>query len=212
MSSKKKIRLVTAKITNKIVKNNRFSLKKSQIFFKYDRIVCKNFRWVYNSKNFRNILYLRNRVHHYFDGVFSNRYFKKQLKDKTGYLDLLRCSFLKPEFRLDIILWRLHFFSSPYSARSAILKQDVLVNNLGANFSYFLQQGDIISLSNSINLKSLIELKISRFILQPFIEIDYYTNSFIILQDYQCLNIDSFSCLIRQPFKVSSLSNYLKIK
>ncbi len=212
LSFSKKNQLVNAKTQNKIIKNNRVFYKKNQIFFKYDRVVCKNFRWVSNSKNFRNILNLRNRVYQYFDGVFSNKYFKKQFQNKSDYLDLLRYSFIKPEFRLDIILWRLHFFSSPYSARVAIIKQQVLVNNCVVNFSYFLNQGDVVSLTNLINLKTLKNLKFFKFSLQPFIEIDYYTNSFIILQDYRYFNIESFPCLIRQPFKATSLLNYLKIK
>lgn len=192
------------------IKNKRLKSKKPGTFFRYDFVICKKSRWVYSSKNFRNILSLRNRIYQYFDGVFSNRFFKKQFKNRFDALDFIRYSFLKPEFRLDIILWRLNFFNSPYSARIAILKKDVLVNGSTVRFSYFLKKGDIVCLNNLVNLNSAMNLKINLSLFQPFLEIDYYTNSFIVLHDYQDLSVDSFCCLIRQPFKAASLLNYLK--
>ncbi len=204
--------VVNFKFQKQLLKNKRSSYKKNITFFKYDRVVCKRSRWVYNSKNFRNILYLRNRVHQYFDGVFSNSFFKKEFENKSSFLDFIRYSFIKPEFRLDIILWRLNFFSSPYSARIAILKNQILVNGLPCKFSYFLKEGDIVELNSLINLKSLMSLKFIKFPLYPFIEIDYYTNSFVILQDFNQFNVQSFPCVIRQPFKASSLLTYLRTR
>ncbi len=204
--------LVNLKYKKRIVKNKRSLYKKNNIFFKYDRVICKRSRWFYYSKNFRNILYLRNRVHQYYDGVFSNSFFKKGFKNKSDFLDFIRYSFIKPEYRLDIILWRLNFFSSPYSARIAILKNQVLVNGVPCKFSYFLKQGDVVVFNSVIKLKSIMNLKFIKFPLYPFIEIDYYTNSFIVLQDYSEFNVQSFSSLIRQPFKAASLLSYLRIK
>ena len=184
--------------------------KFKNIFFKYDRVVCKRWRWVYISKNFRNILYLRNRVNQYFDGVFNNSFFKKQVKNKTTFLDSIRYSYIKPEFRLDIILWRLHFFSSPYEARIAVFKNQILVNGIQVHFSYFLKQGDIVVVNTEPNLNYLVELKLPTFNLNSFVEVDYYSNTFIVLQDYSLFSVDSLPCVIRQPFKVFSHLSYLK--
>jgi ribosomal protein S4 len=193
-------------------RNINFKLKKTKTFFKFDRVVCKRARWTYNSKNFRNILNLRNRVNQYFDGVFSNSYFKKELKTQYLYLDYIRYSFIKPEFRLDIILWRLNFFSSPYSARIAILKNKVLVNNQFLRFSYYLQEGDVVSIQKINNLKFVRSLRFSKFALNSFVEVDYYSNTFIVLQDYSSMSVDTFPCVIRQSFKASTFLSYLRLK
>ena len=209
-----------SKISNKKIvlnlkKNSKFKklgsfYKFKNIFFKYDRVVCKKWRWVYNSKNFRNILYLRNRINQYFDGVFSNSFFKKGLEKKSSALDFVRYSYIKPEFRLDIILWRLLFFPSPYAARIAILKNQILVNGVSVYFSYFLNQGDIFLVNTPIDLSSVTKLKLRNFNFNSFVEVDYYTNTFILLQDFKLLSVDSLPCVIRQPFKVFSHLSYLK--
>ena len=194
------------------VVNKNSKVKKIKTFFKFDRVVCRRARWIYNSKNFRSNLNLRNRVHQYYDGVFPNSFFKKELKNQYLYLDFIRHSFIKPEFRLDVILWRLNFFSSPYSARIAILKNDVLVNDGVAWFSDYLKQGDVVFVKTASNLKYLRDLKISKFALNSFIEVDYYCNTFIVLQDYSTMPVNSFPCVIRQPFKASAYLSYLLLK
>ena len=198
------------------LKNVRFKhtqkLKKKFFFFKFDRVVCKRARWAYNSKFFRNSLQLRNRVHQYFDGVFSNLFFKKELKKQFLFLDYIRYSFIKPEFRLDILLWRLNFFSSPYSARIAVLKNEITVNGSFVRFSYFLKQGDVVVVKKCKNLKFLRSLKIMKFSLNSFVEIDYYSNTFIVLQDYSTMGVDTFPSIIRQPLKASAYLGYLRLK
>jgi ribosomal protein S4 len=210
-SSKKKI-VLNNKIKKTMVTTKLSVYKKKNFFFKYDRVVCKKSRWVYNSKNFRNVLHLRNCIHQYFDGVFSNSFFKKELEKKITFLDFIRHSFVKPEFRLDVLLWRLNFFSSPYSARIAIVKNQVCINNVFVKFSYFLKQGDVVVVNTSLNLNYLHSLKLTKFSLNPFVEVDYYSNTFIVLQDYSSMSVDTFPCIIRQPFKVSAFLSYLKLK
>jgi len=205
-------KLLRTAVKKTSIPNIRIRIKKKTFFFKFDRVVCKRARWAYNSKNFRNILYLRNRVHQYFDGVFSNSFFKKQFKNRFLFLDYIRYSYIKPEFRLDIILWRLNFFSSPYDARIAILKNEISINGSFAAFSYYLRQGDVVVVKKSKNLKFLRSLKIIKFSLNSFVEIDYYSNTFIVLQDYSSMGVDTFSCVVRQPFKASAHLSYLKLQ
>ena len=51
-----------------------------------------------------------------------------------------------------------------------------------------------------------------KFSLNSFVEIDYYSNTFIVLQDYSSMGVDTFPCVIRQPFKPSAHLSYLKLK
>ena len=49
---------------------------------------------------------------------------------------------LKPEFRLDILLWRLKFFESSYQARQAINEKKVKVNQKRVAGNFFLSKSN----------------------------------------------------------------------
>ena len=74
----------------------------------------------------------------YFYGCIKIKSFKK-IPKTYFYKDNLIFMFIKPEFRLDILLWRLQFFKSPYLARFAFQKNLININYNLINFSYFLK-------------------------------------------------------------------------
>ena len=51
-----------------------------------------------------------------------------------------------------------------------------------------------------------------KFSLNSFVEIDYYSNTFIVLQDYSTMGVDTFPSIIRQPLKASAYLGYLRLK
>jgi ribosomal protein S4 len=192
----------------KINKRRRRSFKK--FFFKFDRIVCLKSRWSYSSKNFKTNLLMRNRIHSYFDGVFTNQFFKKALSSQKDSKEVLRFSRIRPEFRLDILLWRLQFFVSPYAARSAILKKKILVNGDVKHFAYIAKEGDLIKLNCNIAFDKNLTVKLSTFSFNSFVEVDLLLKTVIILYGYANVPSISFTNIIRDSFQFQNHTNYLR--
>lgn len=191
----------------KILKRQR---RLKNFFFKFDRIVCLKSRWGYSSKNYKTNLLMRNRIHSYFDGVFTNRFFKKALRSKKDFKGLIRFSRIRPEFRLDILLWRLHFFVSPYAARVAILKKKIQVNDSIKHFSYIVNEGDIIKLNCNLCFDSNTKLKFSSFAFNSFVEVDLFLKTVIVLYGYLNISSNMFTNIIRDSFQFQNHTNYLR--
>ena len=93
---------------------------------------------------------LKNSIFMLYDKAVSVSYFRSILKNNTLSSTLRNMylhTLLKPEFRLDILLWRLNFFESSYQARQAINEKKVKVNQKRVAGNFFLSKGDIVSLS-----------------------------------------------------------------
>jgi len=184
--------------------------RSKNFFFKFDRLVCSKARWGYSSKNYKTNLSMRNRIHSYFDGVFTNRFFKKALHFKKDYKSLLRFGRIQPEFRLDILLWRLNFFGSPYAARLVILKKKILVNGCPKHFSYIAKEGDIIKLNCKMSFDINTKLKLCTFAFNSFVEVDLLLKTIIILYGYSSIAPNMFTNIIRESFQFQNHINYLR--
>lgn len=96
--------------------------------------------------------------------------------------------FIKPEFRLDTLLWSLYFFESSFEASYRINSGFVFVNGKRAYSTKFLQKGDIITIKCSSNVtKCLSKYSFHKKILS-FVEVDYYTNTVIVIKNYNELS------------------------
>lgn len=95
-------------------------------------------------------------------------------------------NFINNEYRLDLLLYVLNFYTSVYQARQSIKNGLVFINNKPFYSEHVvLTKGDVVCLSkNKINLPQVIkkELKFT------FLEIDYYTQTFIILKNKSLIN------------------------
>jgi len=112
----------------------------------------------------------------------------KQIDKRQQFL----CSITQFDFRLDVLLWRLHFFKSTYEARTLINNGSVKVNSLFIKGNYFLQKGDVISFTGNLDyILNLKRLK-KRFNEISFIEFDLYTNTIIVLESLENRVVDSF--------------------
>lgn len=108
---------------------------------------------------------------------------KKAILDKKSYII---DNFIKTEYRLDLLLYNLNFFASIYQARQSIKNGLVLINNkpfLSENT--VLAKGDIVCLLGDKNHLPQMIKKELRF---SFLEIDYYTQTFIILKNLNNIN------------------------
>lgn len=114
-------------------------------------------------------------------------------------------NFIRPEYRLDVLLWRLRFFFSIYQARQFLKNGYIEINSKKIYSEHqILNKGDIIKLKNIIfnpNLRLRKEFNFS------FLEFDYYTQTIIILKNYNELSDMDIICLLRENYPLYVLKN-----
>lgn len=154
-----------------------------------------------NGRKITNLLF------NTFDHSVNSAYFRKNVLDSKSscqILNIYRQVLLKPEFKLDIILWRLKFFNSSFQASQAICDKKILVNDKVVGNNFLLSKGDMISFApdcykkNTNVKKSKLNFSPSDVILS-FVEIDYYSNSIVIIKNLEDLSNEDLY-LIRTEF------------
>jgi len=150
-------------------------------------------RWEFNRKLYKNGLELKRYYYHIFDYIIRNKILKRiYLKESAKYKESNFINnvlyLLKPNFRLDILLWSLGFFNSVYESRNSIFSRNVLLNaNKKPSPNNILNNGDIISIvpfKKNLTFRNIIKKKIffkKQFYL--FCEIDYYTKTVVVVND-----------------------------
>jgi ribosomal protein S4 len=214
-------------VSNRVLNFKRPKWKKIQKNFKRKKIkfvdiflqkaTYKN--WNKVKKTYKKGLELKRYLDILSDVKFSISYYKKFLSNQTNSLfftkNLVFNFLIKKFFRLDLLLWKLKIFSSPYESRQYIKNNVILVNNKSSYEAYFLKKGDIIKFKSFslLNYKNKILNNKGFDFLQSFIEIDYYTNCIIILKDLNTFSIeDFFLILYNQSINLKYLLYYIKIK
>jgi len=214
---------------NTQIKNLKFSRRSKKKFFKFNKVkeikknILKNFyfnfiavkskvnSWQRLRFFFKESLIMKNAVRKYFDGQFSLSYFKKAFKKPQTRCFSISSVFIRPEFRLDILLWRLKIFSSVFFSKLAIRNKQVTVNGLTKNFDFYLVKGDIIKFSQlkTYSLKKYF-LKYFKIIFMPsFIELDFYTNTIVVLKSFNNFKMGDFSSVIKEPLCLHKFKNYI---
>ena len=214
-------------VSNRVLNFKRPKWKKIQKNFKRKKIkfvdiflqkaTYKN--WNKVKKTYKKGLELKRYLDILSDVKFSISHYKKFLSNQTNSLfftkNLVFNFLIKKFFRLDLLLWKLKIFSSPYESRQYIKNNVILVNNKSSYEAYFLKKGDIIKFKSFslLNYKNKILNNKGFDFLQSFIEIDYYTNCIIILKDLNTFSIeDFFLILYNQSINLKYLLYYIKIK
>ena len=158
---------------------------------------------------------LKNVIFNLYDKSVSASYLKSVLKNSSSNIrKMYLYALLKPEFRIDILLWRLNFFSSSYQARQYINNGDILVNKKSVLGNFFLSKGDIISFNEKIDLSIINPKKIKLrnsiidFIL-TFVEVDYYTNTIVVIKNLDELTSDDFYLLITEFYNLKKIKDYI---
>lgn len=109
------------------------------------------------KQKYKSVLYNKKRISLFY-GSYSERFIKKQVNivvrnKKTLIKKNTHLFFLSLlEKRLDVVLYRAHFFPSTRNARQFILHKHVKVN--GAKITdpnYSLQQGDLVEIHNKLH-------------------------------------------------------------
>jgi ribosomal protein S4 len=174
-----------------------YSVQKNNQLIKESRVslnsIVKVKRWDFNRKLYKNGLSLKRYYYHIFDYIIRNKVLKRihlqqSLRYKQNNFINTVLYLLKPNFRLDILLWSLGFFNSVYESRNSIFGRNVLLNvNRNPQPNNILNAGDIISIlpfKKELSFKKINSKKIyfkKQFYL--FCEIDYYTKTVVVVND-----------------------------
>jgi len=167
---------------------------------------------------FKNLLFMKSTVLKYYNGCLSVKHFKKILFS-SKYKHNLIFMFVKPEFRLDILLWRLKFFISPYLARFAFQNSLIYINNnlifkfnsFKQHFTRFLKGNSLISLNSKLKYfyKKNSRHFLKSFFLSTFFEIDYYVGNIIILKDLNSLTFKDVNSMLKEPLCLYKFKDYI---
>jgi ribosomal protein S4 len=177
-----------------------------------------NFRYWYRvESHYENGRRIRNVHSSAFDGALDTNFYRDALlfSKKSCLTDLVHSRvLLKPEFRLDILLWKLNFFRSSYQASQAISDRKVQVNGCFRKGNYFLRKGDIISFNSKyraeyLDLKESKSAFFSSKVIPTFVEVDYYSNCVVVLKDVEELTVEDFYLLIKDSYCLKKIKDYI---
>ena len=116
---------------------------------------------------------------------------------------------IKPHFQLNILLSNLHFFSTPFQASQEIYNKKVLVNDKTINYNLCLKKGDIITFKRNSPFRYL-KCFLQRYSfdnrLFSFIEVDYETETIIVIKNFFELGLEDFQLLIKDSIQLKNLT------
>ena len=174
-------------------------------------------RWSRCKLKYLTGVRLKNHFDCLFDQVFSFLFFKnlKYLNKKMDKILEYSIYIMKPEFRIDVLLWRLNFFSCCYHSKQNISTKKITVNGKNTYSNYFLKKGDIIYVDNSTyhihsHFKHLLSKKSNTLRIFTFIEIDYYTNTIIILKNYDELTENDIRLYVSNYIDVAKFKTFIE--
>ena len=182
--------------------------KKTIIKFTNNASVKVNFkRYSRIKKSYQNKLKLNHHLLQLFDNANKRieQKRKKLLFKQTQLVDFFNYLIIKPEFKINILLWRLNFFQTPYAAQQSINNKEILLNGKSIKSNVFLKKGDVLTLpfSSFSNLfafrKTLKNHSLSNFF-NTFLEVDHYTKTIVMIKSFNSLNSSDFSLLNRYFF------------
>jgi len=194
-----------------LVSNSRSSEK-----FNSFLTIKSNFKnWDRVSDYFREGIALKRLLEASFDYAVPRSFFKKifSSKKEKKTFNILKSCLIAPLFRLDILLFRLYFFSSSYQARQYINEGLVLVDNKKVSANFTLEKGSVISIVDS-KLKKDLKLKIlSNRIMNDtsylsFVEIDPYTKTIVVVKSFSEISLDDLNLIVSDYFDTRRLFYY----
>lgn len=207
-------KLPKRELTMKKKKLGRHELKK----FRNNLLIKVQYKtWEKVKSFYQNGRKITNVLFNTFDQAVSNTSIRKNIlnpKASCQNLNIYRQILLRPEFKLNVLLWRLNLFCSSYQASQAISNKRVCVNNkfIGSNFS--LSKGDIISLvpkcykKNTNIRKSRLNFSSSDNILS-FVEVDYYSNQIVIIKSLEDLSHEDLYFIRPEFCNLKKIKDYI---
>lgn len=207
----RKRKKIKYRFRNKFISKFKKKLKKRK---KVRKVRCNYGVFVSRRKHIRVKRYFsycleNNRILRQFFGL-RKRLPRVVLRNKN-FEFVYKKKFVKIFFKIEVLLWKLHFFKSTQEAVQNILHGKVLVNGLKVKPNYFLKKGDIVSFNTVFKSESFSNRRVlkSKFFIRkslyPFIEVDFFTKTVILLKDETELSNKDMLLLIPFCFNVQKL-------
>lgn len=172
-------------------------------------------RWFKLNKKYSENLRLKRISSQIFDNSIKNLFFKKELKsNKSNFFNKQFCKlFIKPLFKINILLTKLFFFPSVYEANKVLQNKNVLLNGKSIiQPNVFLKKGDLITFSEFSFKKLIYTLNSSAFFsfFYNFVEIDHYSKTLIVLKDYDSLSNEDINLIYKKYLNLKYFIDYFK--
>lgn len=199
------------------LKNRGRRRTKKKLFFNNFLTKVSKKTWYRVEKYYVNGRRIQKTISSFFDRTLPVHFFNKALNSshKSHLIDRVYANtLLKPEFRLDILLWRLSFFRSCYQASQVISEKKVKVNGICVKGNHYVRKGDIITLDlfrSSINLaviNSRPDFLFSKKF-STFVEVDHYLNCIVVLKDFDELGLEDFYILVKEHCSLKKVKDYI---
>jgi hypothetical protein len=164
----------------KKTKKNLLRIKSSSFFFDHTTDVIQTKTWGRIKSYYKNkILFALNLKQRYDYKPQNQTLFSHQ---KDFYLK----NYIENEYRVDLLLYTLNFFSSIYEARQHIKNGFVLINNrINRSDRLIMSKGDILVV---LRRKNKLPQRVKKEFKFSFLEVDYYTQTIVILKNLNSLN------------------------
>lgn len=207
-------KLLSFKIKKRSAKSRKYKVKR---FFNNFLIKVSDRNWYRVEKYYENGRRIKTAVSSLFDKVLPTSFYRRtfNLRYKSCLISETYSNILiKPEFRLDILLWRLSFFRSCYQASQAISEKKIQVNGKRVKGNYYVVKGDIITFNLSRPLKVLSVKNVkSNFLFSKkfstFVEVDYYSNCVVVLKSFDDLSLEDFYILVKEHYSLKKIKDYV---
>jgi len=175
-------------------------------------------KWFKLKKIYFENLKLKRITSQIFDNSIRNSFFKKELKSRisTSFNKQFCSLFVKPLFKVNVLLTKLFFFTSVYDVNRILQNQEILLNGTTLKQpNVFLKKGDLISFKSysTVCSKTLVKnLKSSSFFssFYNFVEIDQYSKTIIVIKDYNSLSNHDISLIYKSYLNMKYLKDYFK--
>lgn len=164
------------------------------------------------KKYYRDGLTLKTVLMLFFDRSLKVSFFRNEFSSKynKSLKELLINLFIKPCFRIDILLWKLNFFSSSFFARQYINEGKILINSNKVKSNYFLKKGDVISFkSESIDLFVKFLNFNSNSDIYTFVEFDTYLKRIVLIKDLKEFSNEDLNLMVQTFFNTNKLKDYI---
>jgi ribosomal protein S4 len=165
--------------------------------------------WVKLKKTYKNDLLTKKLWLNSYDSNANPNFIKKKMQKISDRKEALKIFFLSFEFRVDVLLWNLKYFLSTYEASNFIKNGHVLVNGVRISSTIYLKEGDKVTFINfnKILKRNYLKYNPNHKIYNGLVEIDYYTNTILILKDAQSASLRDLSMITIDHIDVRSLIN-----
>jgi ribosomal protein S4 len=190
--------------------------QKSELSFFNPLLLKNSFKQWEKAKNYyKSGIQIKKKMMTLFDSSVNINSVKRQiLNQKNKSRDIFLHGVLKPEFRADILLWRLNFFPSSFAARQSINEGEVKLNDKIFVSNKILKKGDLLSFNSSkTEAKLSLDLLLNKIYSNPkfcsFVEIDFYTKTVAIIKDLNELTLDDFNFLVNEYFDLKKFRDYI---